>query len=409
MFLEIIVSLSLGIVFGTLTGLIPGIHPNTVFMMIVSGALALTGTFPATCLMIFIISVAVSNTFTDFLPSVIFGAPDPSTALSVLPGHRMLLQGRGHEAITLTVIGGLGVALITILTIPLLVHAIPAAYFTLRPHLHTILLALIVWMILTEKGWGRLSAMAVLSLSGALGFVTLNMFPSGSLLFPSLTGMFAFGTLVTSYQMRTVLPEQEAMDEIQGDHRPGILSGWLAGWLAGMLPGIGASQAGVVAAQAFRNKESEFMTALGGINTSNILFTLVMLFVIGKTRSGATFAISQFSGPISPWEFALLAFSGLTVCFISGAVTLKLSRTVLDRLAGIDYGRVTVAVMAFLIVMVAVLSGLPGLVAAATGLFIGLLSITTGVKRSHMMGYLLIPTILFFSGLSVPVMLTLGV
>lgn len=409
MFIEIVASMALGIAAGTFTGLIPGVHPNTVFVVLVSGALLFSGQFPGILLLVFIISVAVSNTFTDFLPSIIFGAPDPSTALSVLPGHKMLLQGRGHEAIALTVIGGIGVALLTVLTAPLLFFMIPAVHIALGSHLHIILSIVVIWMLLTEKGWGKLAALTVLLLSGALGVVTLNMFPSGSMLFPSLTGLFALGTLLTSYHMKTVIPEQVRCSDIPGDHKTGVLLGWLGGWFAGMLPGIGASQAGVVAAQVFRSRTSEFITTLGGINTSNIMFTLIMLFTIGKTRSGAMWAISQFTRTMGVWDFALLMFTGLTVCFISGIITIKLARALLNRVGGIDYGKVTAGVIILLIFTVVLLSGIPGIIAAITGTFIGLVSINTGIKRSHMMGYLLVPTILHFSGYSPVVMVMFGI
>jgi TctA family transporter len=36
---------------------------------------------------------------------------------------------------------------------------------------------------------------------------------------------------------------------------------------------------------------------------------------------------------------------------------------------------------------------------SVTGTFLGLLAISTGVKRTHLMGFLVLPTILYFSGL----------
>ena len=92
MFLELLAFILVGIGFGTLTGLVPGIHPNTVFALLLTSAATLQAIGPI-YMAVFIVSVAISNTFTDFIPSIIFGAPDPATALSVLPGHRMLLAG----------------------------------------------------------------------------------------------------------------------------------------------------------------------------------------------------------------------------------------------------------------------------------------------------------------------------
>ncbi|MCK4714985.1 MAG: tripartite tricarboxylate transporter permease [Candidatus Aenigmarchaeota archaeon] len=409
MFIDVMIFMLLGILFGTLTGLIPGLHPNTIFMMMVSSVGVLALGVPGDLLLVFIVSVAVSNTFTDFLPSIIFGAPDPAAALSVLPGHRLLLMGRGYEAVALTVLGGIGVAALVLLTLPILVYLIPFVYGAIRPVMHILLIMVVLWMVLTEHGWKRPAAFFIFLLAGIFGFVTLNAFPSGSLLFPSLTGLFAFSTLLTSLWTRCVLPEQDIRSELGGDHRKGILVGWLAGWLAGMLPGVGAAQAGAIAAQRLRAKTEEFLTALGGINTSNILFTLLMFYAIGKTRSGAVWAISQITGSLALWDMVILVLVGVTVSFMSGATTLVLGKAILHRIRGLDYRKITAAVMAFLIVMVYLLAGAPGHLAASTGMFIGLLSVLGRLRRSHLMGYLLFPTILYFSGLTSHMTVTLGI
>jgi putative membrane protein len=360
MFIDVMIFMLLGILFGTLTGLIPGLHPNTIFMLMVSSVGALAFGVPGELLLVFIVSVAVSNTFTDFLPSIIFGAPDPAAALSVLPGHRLLLMGRGYEAVALTVLGGLGVAVLVLLTLPILVYLIPFVYNSIRPVIHVLLIAVVLWMALSEHGWMRLSALFIRS-------------------------------------------------EIGGDHRKGVLVGWLAGWLAGMLPGVGAAQAGAIAAQQLRAKTEEFLTALGGINTSNILFTLLMFYAIGKTRSGAVWAISQITGSLALWDMVILILVCVTVSFISGAMTLVIGKAILHRIRGLDYRKITVMVMSFLVVMIYLLAGPFGLLAASTGMFIGLLSVLGGLRRSHLMGYLLFPTILYFSGFSSHMTVTLGI
>jgi putative membrane protein len=407
MFLDIIAAMLLGILIGILTGIIPGIHPNTVFITMVSAAFALSSSIDTTLLLVFIMALAVSNTFLDFIPSIMFGAPDPSTALSVLPGHRLLLDGGGYEAVVLTVIGGLGVALLTLLTLPILLLVIPFVYFIIRPVIHILLVLVVLWMLLTERGWGVAWALAAFLFSGTFGVVTLNGFGS-SLLFPSLTGLFAFSTLLESYYKRSVIPEQRFDKEVAGDHRKGILTGWVAGWFAGMLPGVGASQAGVLAAQALRASTKQFLSALGGINTSNILFTFIMFYSLGRTRSGAVWAISQFTWGLGVLEMMLLVLVGITAAFMSAGISIALARSMLVQIRNLNYQQLNLVVILFLGVMVLLLSGLPGLVAGGTGACIGLLAIKTGIKRSHLMGYLLLPTMLYFSGLTPAVLFMAG-
>lgn len=229
MFFEIVLFMSLGIGLGLVTGIVPGLHPNTVFVLLLSLTFFLVG-IPTPMLLAFIISLAISNTFTDFLPSILFGAPDPATALSVLPGHQFLLAGKGYEALFLTVIGGLGVSVLTLLTLPLLLYLIPSIYTSISPYMHLILIFIVLWMVLTEKGLGKLYSLLIFLLVGVFGFISLNSLPSEMVLFPALTGLFAFSTMLVSFQSRTSLPEQEEPGEVGGNHSRGIVTGWLAGW-----------------------------------------------------------------------------------------------------------------------------------------------------------------------------------
>lgn len=400
MFLEILFFTFLGIALGVLTGLIPGLHPNTIFVMVVSSAFFLAG-LPVACVLAFVISLAVSNTFTDFLPSIIFGAPESSTALSVLPGHKFLLAGRGYEALFLTVIGGLGVTMITLATLPVLLHLIPAIYAAIHPWIHLILIAIVIWMVITERGMSRLNSLFVFFLSGAFGFVSLNSLPSSVVLFPAFTGLFAFSTLIISLHEKTSVPEQSEIREVSGNHRKGIVTGWLAGWIAGILPGVGAAQAGVIAAHFFRAKTRDFLTSLGGINTANIFFTFISLYTIGKTRSGAAWAISQLVDVLGPGDLLIIAAVGSLACFISAMLTLKIGKFLVRRLRKVDYGRLSFFIIILLVVLVFIFTGWLGLFISILGTLIGTLAILLKVRRSHLMGFLIFPTILYFSGAGV--------
>ncbi|NIO22468.1 MAG: hypothetical protein GTN38_00390 [Candidatus Aenigmarchaeota archaeon] len=399
MFLEILLFLFLGIAFGMITGLIPGLHPNTIFILVLSLAFVFTS-FPVHCMLAFIISLAVSNTFFDFIPSILFGAPEEDSVLSVLPGHRMLLKGRGYEALFLTVMGGLGVMLLTISSLPALFYFLPLLYNTIKPVMHILLSLVVLWMIFTEKGKRRLYAPPLFLFAGILGFLTLNSLPSEQVLFPALTGLFALSTLVTSIITKIKLPPQKKTFEIKERWLKGSVTGWLAGMLAGLLPGIGSSQAGIIAAQVLRAKLKDFLVALGGINTSNIFFTFIVFYAIGKTRSGAVWALSQIIDTISIFDIALVFAVGFVACMISGILTIKTGGLIIERIKNINYTRMMLFTLSMLLFLVFAFTGIPGLIISLTGMSIGLLAISLGIKRTHLMGFLLIPTIIYFSGLN---------
>jgi hypothetical protein len=150
MLFEILLFVFLGVLFGFLTGLIPGLHPNTIFILTLSFAFALVG-FPIQVILAFVVSLAVSNTFFDFIPTILFGAPEEDSVLSVLPGHKFLLKGRGYEAVFLATMGGLGVIFLTALSLPALFFFLPLVYNSIKPVMHIILLSVVFWMVYTEK------------------------------------------------------------------------------------------------------------------------------------------------------------------------------------------------------------------------------------------------------------------
>jgi putative membrane protein len=403
MFVYILAALLAGIIIGTLTGVVPGIHPNTVFIFLIS-VVALMPLRPD-ILLVFIISVAVSNTFTDFLPSLIFGVPDPATALSVLPGHKLVLEGNAHEALFLTVVGGLGSIALIILTLPLIFMVLPPLYGLISPFMHIMLSGIIIWMVLGERN--RMAAILVIALSGTLGFVSLNAF-SDAALFPAFTGLFALSTLFTSVRKEGEIPPQKRPAGTRGPFRKGIITGWLAGWFSGILPGIGAAQAGVLAAQVLKAKTRDFLIALGGINTSNIVFTLIMLYLLGRTRSGAAVAVSQIIDFMEPGHLALIIITVLVAGCVSAPVTLFIGRGFISFMGRIDYVKMNKAIIIILVLMVVASSGVVGIIIASAAACIGIITINAGVRRSHLMGFLLVPTILYFSSLGVYMKVLVG-
>ena len=99
MFLEITIAIILGCLFGVLTGITPGLHINLVALILFGMSPLLLGYTNIIPVASFIIAMSITHTFTDFISATYIGAPSDDTALAVLPAHRLLLEGMGHEAV----------------------------------------------------------------------------------------------------------------------------------------------------------------------------------------------------------------------------------------------------------------------------------------------------------------------
>jgi putative membrane protein len=61
---------------GIVSGLTPGIHINLVSVLVVSLSPKLSGLVSPLSLVVFIVSMGITHTFLDFIPSIFLGVPD---------------------------------------------------------------------------------------------------------------------------------------------------------------------------------------------------------------------------------------------------------------------------------------------------------------------------------------------
>ncbi|PKM91976.1 MAG: hypothetical protein CVU81_02960 [Euryarchaeota archaeon HGW-Euryarchaeota-1] len=169
---DVILILIVGALFGIFTGLTPGIHVNTVAAGLLAFSVFLLNYFSPIEISIFILVVAVVHSFVDFIPSIYLGAPDAETALGVLPGHQLLLTGKGYEAIALTVFGGVFGFLFVLLLSPILFFFLESFYSFIEQYIAFILIAISLLLIFRDKK--PIWALVLFLLSGILGFLVLR-------------------------------------------------------------------------------------------------------------------------------------------------------------------------------------------------------------------------------------------
>ncbi|UZE91917.1 MAG: tripartite tricarboxylate transporter permease [Methanosarcinales archaeon] len=423
----LLASALVGCALGIITGLIPGLHVNNVAILLVtfSPALLQHGISPV-CIIIIILANAVAHTFLDFIPSIFLGAPEAETALAVLPGHRLLLEGRGIEAIRLSALGSAGsviVALGLILPLGILFKHI---YPILNQYMGWILLSIALIMIGTESGeridpWeSKLKykgyAALVFLLSGMLGIFSFTrsglmcpIIPIGepSILFPLLSGMFGASMLIISLVTKSTIPKQVKTKFKLSKRRVtrGIFTGSLAGSMVAWLPGVSPAVATVVTRLLVKEKgegsSREFIVAVSGVNTANAIFGIIALYTIQRPRSGAMVAIKSVMEP-NAWSISLIVLLLMVVVgvsILSYFATIFIGDRASKLLVRMNYSKLSAAILLCLGVMVVLFTGLFGFIVFAIAMVVGMLSPYLKVRRTHAMGILLLPLILYFFGL----------
>ncbi len=395
--IELIAFALIGCALGVFTGLTPGIHVNTISVL----ALAL-GFYSGAELAVLVIAMGITHSFVDFIPSILFGAPDTDTFLGVLPGHRMLLQGKGLKAVQLTIAGGLFGAIGALLLGPVFMAFVSALYGFLPAFIPFILGVVLSLMVLSEKGVRKkLASLGVIGLSALLGVSVLRLNPFGNALMVSAIGFFAVSTLVYSVAEGTALKKQtQKGGEIKKSHVvEGSLLSIAGASTVSILPGIGPGQAAFIAARLAGKTETEpYLVMLGGINTANVIFSLFVMLAIGRIRTGIAAVVSQ---ALSPGYLTVFLFAG-AILFAVGfsiLITGSLAVFLVKRVHLIPYRKVNIAVLGLLALVVLSTSGAYGLLVSCVSAAIGLVAVTEKVKRTHCMAFLIVPTILLYLGL----------
>jgi putative membrane protein len=404
MFLETLFYALAGCGLGIFSGVMPGMHVNTLIAVLLPFAPLFSSQY---YFIVFIVAVGVSEIFMNFIPSIFLGAPDADTAMSVLPGHRLLLEGRGYEALKLIVVGGLGALIFGLIFITIFANAFSFLYENSRPYMHFVISAVVCLMILSEKKLKKiLAAILVMSMAGFLGILVLNspLLPKEHTLFPVFSGMFGVSTLFVSITEKAKIPEQQTDSTLKISKKQivkSIILGSLAGILVGLLPAIGVSEAAAMVQYIGGSSEARsFLVTSSGINIGNELFSLISLYLVGNPRSGTSVVIQEIIPELTFFDVVYLVGIIFLSAGIGAVLTLYLGKKIPNYLAKLNYAKLCLSVIIFINVMIFIFTGFMGLLISFTSTAIGLLCNYLEIRRSHCMGILLINTILFFSGLN---------
>ena len=424
----LLISIFIGFFLGIISGLTPGIHVNNFALILLAlTPLFLKIGFAPFYIAVIILSNSVTQTFVDIIPSIFLGAPEADTALAVMPGHQLLMEGRGVEAVRLSAIGSAGSVATSLLI------AVPLGFFfmniygTIDAYVGWILILIVLLMIATEngevvEGQGSLVhlkykgfAVLLFLMSGVLGMFAFDntdkMTPlvtlgEPSILLPLLSGLFGASMLVLAMMTRSEVPPQQKNCRFTLPGKNiirGIISGSAAGSFVAWLPGVSSAVGTIIARLLVREDKSEdsskeFIISLSGANTANAIFSLIALYTIQRTRSGAMVAINGLVN-IEEWDISFMIMLLAIIVFVSILsyyATIYLGDRISGLLSKIDYSKLSCAVLIFLTLMVVMFTGWFGLVIFLIATPVGMVASFAKIRKTHAMGVILLPVILYF-------------
>jgi putative membrane protein len=380
--------LILGIFLGIITGLLPGIHTNLASILISSFFIS-----SPTNLAIILISMAITNSFIDFIPSIYLGAPEQDSSLSVLPGHDLLLQGKAHRAVIFSSLGALSSCILLVLLFPIFYFFLPF-YPTIEKIMSFLLIIIAIILISKEKQ--MFSALLIFLLSGFLGVLTLQL-PMQQPLLPLLSGLFGASTMLFSISKKSFIPKQE-IEKVEIEKRklfaPFLLS-FIFSPLCSILPGLSNNEAATISSSIKKLDREQFLFLTGSISTLVLSLSLFTLFFINKARTGTTAIISQTLN-LTPNFLLILIIVIFISSMLSFFLVLLISKIFSKIITKINYSLLSIFILIFLSIIVLFFSGIIGLLVFSTATLIGITCIFLNVRRSLLMSCLILPTIFLY-------------
>ncbi len=471
----IVIAAAAGAIAGAASGVIPGLHVNTF------AALALAfGGIPGLAngpVATGFLAAGVAATFTSLAAGTFLGAPPEEAIGTALPAHRMLLDGRGVEAVDLAAAGALAGSLAGLLLALPLAHLVaPPIHLGdhARAALPVILVAIIAFTILTERRrvpyrpylvidpfhgrategivaraesgsilledgrrladpvslrppevgtrirvrvrrvWtdgpasrslGRLLAFLVFLLAGAYGWASLRhgaTSPFGipsSVLLPVFAGLFGIPGLVPLALRTLPIPPQI---DVSGPAPTGILKGAGIGSLASILlalvPGLSPSHASAMALGTQRSRDAEStIFVLGACAGAGVVMSLLALPLLGRARSGSAVTADALA-PMTRWgegavgQAAAAFLLTLAIGALVGWLAARAAARAFARLSNrVRTDRLAWGAILWIAVITGVFAGWMGLVILGVGALVGALPVILRVRRSHVMGVILLP------------------
>jgi len=413
---SLLIIIILAIITGIITGLIPGLHINFISILILINFQTFQKILPIEQLIIFIIIMSLTHTFIDFIPSIMFGIPNSDTAMSILPGQQMILNGQGYKAIFLSNLGSL-FGVITSLFIGIIFYFnLETFYNQIQPLLPYILAIIVCLGIFLEPNFdSKFRAIMLILFTGGYGIFLLNSTQLNQPLLILFTGVFANAAIINSLLTKSQkIPQQDyklpkLKQTITKKYLKSILNGTISSSICSITPAIGNIQAATISTiTSSKNKKTQnqqensqenqqnFISLISLINTNNFILSLITFLTISKARNGSIFVISQITNTITINQIIKFYLIILITTPIIFYLTLKIGKFAIKKLSKLtkQLKQINFTLLILLTIQITYLESYFGLLCLIGATLLGYLTIILNIKRIHLLSALIIPTII---------------
>lgn len=410
--IEVLFAIILGIFLGIITGITPGLHVNTIGIILFSISDEILKYTDELTLCSFLVSISICHAMIEFIPSLLLGIPEEDTILSIQPGHRLLFKGKGKQAIRLISLGGYFSIILLIILMPILMIILPLIYNLLKNYIgYLLLITMICLMIFFNKKENRLKNILLFLTSGIMGLFVLNSNIGNNLgLLTILSGLFSISTLIYGINSKSKIPTQDddKTIAINKKFKKSTFAGSISGCILGLLPGLGPAQGTIIAQTVTFNKNispEEFLVTNSGVNISDTLFSLIAIYLINNPRSAISVYIQNIMPNIDLIHTIFFILVSLISVSIATVISIKIGDLMIENMIKIEYKKLNVFIIVLIsLIIIGFTISTNGclyyvLICYVTSISLGLIANSLDLNKSSLMGVLIVPSIITYLGL----------
>jgi putative membrane protein len=148
-------------------------------------------------------------------------------------------------------------------------------------------------------------------------------------------------------------------------------------------------------------QDLEVIAILSATNTAVTVMVLAFLYLVGRPRSGAALALNMMY-PIDPWsgvepppDFIKLIAVTVGAGLISVPIMMRVGKAMLKLHQIIPLRTLVLSVLIFITLLSWMTTGWIGMGVLITGTVLGLMPPRIGIRRSHGMGIILVPIMIY--------------
>ncbi|MFH0987192.1 MAG: tripartite tricarboxylate transporter permease [Candidatus Micrarchaeota archaeon] len=376
--IEVLFFVLAGTVSGFALGLLPGFHINNFLPMLAAVPFAPAQAFS------FVVPASIAFCFSSAFPAILLGAPNSDTAVTILPAHRLVQEGRALTALLISSYSSLLSVIFCALTLAIFLLLFVPIFPFIRQFMPYILILIAGYLLIT----GKTAALLIAFLASMLGFATLKY----DLLLPLLTGFFGLSTLILSLATESSGYEQGSEFVHECSWFEIIRASFLAsllGSIFSVVPAVSSSITATLGRVFGKTEVEEFIAFVSSTNATYMIFSIFALELIGVSRSGSAVFLLKFSGANILFLLGLILLSGTGAALLS----IKIAKPAVAVYSKINYRLLSVFAVLFLLAVNLIFTGWFGMLVLFASTSIGLLCSSLQVAKITCMFALIVPTV----------------